>query len=200
MPRHLSGLLIVVGVLAVIAITVAIIAWPTAATPATTTTGIWTCSMHPQVRLPRPGQCPICGMNLILATQLKTQQEQHALQAGLETAMVTFRRLVKEIRTVGKLDYNESQVEDITARVAGRVDRLYVGFTGVEVTKGVHLVEIYSPDLVVAQHALLLDVAAAERVRGSLRPADDQFAQANLKTTAREAFAAGHPAGADRED
>jgi len=144
---------------------------------------VWTCSMHPQVRLPRPGQCPICGMNLIPATQLEPQQAQNALQAGLATEMVTFRRLVKEIRTVGKLDYNEGQVEDITARVAGRVDRLYVDFTGVDVKKGVHLVEIYSPDLVVAQHALLLDVAAAERVRGSTRPADDQFAQANLKTT-----------------
>ena len=28
---------------------------------------MWTCSMHPQIMLPEPGACPICGMDLILA-------------------------------------------------------------------------------------------------------------------------------------
>ena len=26
---------------------------------------VWTCSMHPQVQLPKPGVCPICNMQLI---------------------------------------------------------------------------------------------------------------------------------------
>jgi len=81
---------------------------------------VWTCSMHPQIRLPGPGRCPICGMNLIPVEQLKPEQEHHARQAGLATEEVKLRRLVKEIRAVGKLDYNESRVEVITARVAGR--------------------------------------------------------------------------------
>lgn len=38
--------------------------WPRRAA-AVTEQGDWTCSMHPQIRMPRPGQCPICGMNLI---------------------------------------------------------------------------------------------------------------------------------------
>jgi len=181
MSRHVRGLLIVVGVLAAIGITVAVFGWRAAATPATTTAGVWTCSMHPQVRLPRPGKCPICGMNLILAAQLKPQQEQHARQAGLETEEVKLRRLVKEIRAVGKLDYNESRVEYITARVAGRADRLYVDFTGVDVKKGDHLVELYSPNLVVAQNELLLALGAADRLQSTTRPVDDQFTQTNLK-------------------
>ncbi len=182
MVRFWKPLLIAALVLAVIGITVAVVRSRTTAKPATTA-AVWTCSMHPQVRLPQPGRCPICGMNLIPVAQLGPQQAQQSQQAGVETEEVKLRRLVKEIRTVGKLDYNESQVEDITARVAGRVDRLYVDFTGVDVTKGVHLVEIYSPGLVVDQHALLLDLAAVERARGSARPADDQFAQSSLKTT-----------------
>ena len=146
---------------------------------------VWTCSMHPQIRLPKPGKCPICGMNLIPVAQLKPQQEQHSRQAGLETEEVKLRRLVKEVRAVGKLDYNESRVEYITARVAGRADRLYVDFTGVDVKKGDHLVELYSPNLVVAQQELLLSLHAAERTPATARPADDPYVQNNLKA-ARE--------------
>src|SRR6185503_4001788 len=143
MSRFFRGLVIVVFVLAAIGITVGVFGWRAAATPATATADVWTCSMHPQVRLPHPGRCPICGMNLIPVAQLKPEQEQHARQAGLETEEVKLRHLVKEIRAVGKLDYNESRVEVITARVAGRVDRLYVDFTGVNVKTGDHLVELY---------------------------------------------------------
>ena len=28
-------------------------------------TGVWTCSMHPQIRQDKPGKCPICAMDLI---------------------------------------------------------------------------------------------------------------------------------------
>jgi Cu(I)/Ag(I) efflux system membrane fusion protein len=181
MRRFLKPTLIALGILAAVGIAIAIARWRGAATPVAATAGVWTCSMHPQVRLPRPGQCPICGMNLIPAAQLKPQQEQQARQAGLETEEVKLRRLVKEIRAVGKLDYSESRVEYITARVAGRADRLYVDFTGVDVKKGDHLVELYSPNLVVAQQELLLSVKAAEGVPATTRPSGDAFAQTNLK-------------------
>ncbi len=146
---------------------------------------VWTCSMHPQVRLPKPGRCPICGMNLIPVAKLDEQKGHHERQAGLETEEVKLRRLVKEIRAVGKLDYNESRVEEITARVAGRVDRLFVDFTGVDVKQGVHLVEIYSPNLLTTQRELLLSLEAAERIRATARPGEDRFAQDSLQA-ARE--------------
>ena len=56
---------------------------------------------------------------------------------------------------VGKVDYDETKVADITAWVPGRLDRLYVDYTGVRVRKGDHLVLIYSPELIVAQDELL---------------------------------------------
>lgn len=181
MRRFWKPLLIVALLLAVIGITVAIVRSRTTARPATTAASVWTCSMHPQIRLPQPGKCPICGMNLIPVAQLGPQQAQHARQAGLEAVEVKSLRLVKEIRTVGKLDYSESRVEFITARVAGRADRLYVDFTGVDVKKGDHLVELYSPNLVVAQNELLLALGAADRLQGATRQVDDQFTQTNLK-------------------
>lgn len=159
-------LLLRLGVpLLIIGILIAAIAiWPERSTNATAE-GEWTCSMHPQIRLDKPGQCPICGMNLIPVSQLSELSETER-RAGIETEPVEYRELSKEVRAVGKLDYNERRVAYIAARVAGRVDRIYADFTGIQVKEGDHLVDIYSPDLVVAQRELLLSLEVAERARG----------------------------------
>jgi Cu(I)/Ag(I) efflux system membrane fusion protein len=94
-------------------------------------------------------------MDLIPVEQLSAAQAQMKEQAGLLTEPVTYRELAKEIRTYGKLDYNERQVAYITARIAGRVDRVYADFTGIQVKKNDHLVDIYSPELVVTVQNLL---------------------------------------------
>jgi membrane fusion protein, copper/silver efflux system len=129
---------------------------------------VWTCSMHPQVRLPKPGKCPICSMPLVRTDALaKTSADaagesmlvlsDHArAMASVETAPVERRKLTQEIRAVGKVQYNERGLATITARVDGYIERLFIDFTGVEVKAGDHLVEIYSPDLVTGQQELLL--------------------------------------------
>ena len=96
---------------------------------------IWTCSMHPQIQLPEPGQCPICGMDLIPASQggdeggpWELTLSPHAKKlAGIETTPVQRSSIAHEIRMVGKVDYDEKRVGDITAWVSGRVDRLFDG-------------------------------------------------------------------------
>jgi Cu(I)/Ag(I) efflux system membrane fusion protein len=132
--------------------------------------------MHPQIRLDKPGQCPICGMNLIPVSQLSELSETEK-RAGIETEPVGYRELFKEVRTVGKLDYNERRIAYIAARVAGRVDRIYADFTGIQVKEGDHLVDIYSPDLLVAQRELLLSLEAYEKARG-----ERSVAEANLES------------------
>ena len=77
-------------------------------------------------------------------------------RAGLETAVVERRELIHALRAVGKVGYNETGLATITSRVEGYVENLFVNFTGVEVKKGDHLAEIYSPDLAVAQRELFL--------------------------------------------
>lgn len=134
-----------------------------------TGSGVWTCSMHPQVRLPQPGRCPICGMNLIPLSQLAADQSRIQQQSGLETEAVQYRPLFKEIRTVGKLDYNERGVALITARIAGRIDRVFADFTGIKVKKNDHLVSIYSPGLYTAQAELLRTLEAFEQRVGDQR-------------------------------
>jgi Cu(I)/Ag(I) efflux system membrane fusion protein len=156
----------------------------TAAAPAAGT-NVWTCSMHPQVRLPNPGECPICSMPLVpAATPKKTaetalggesmlQLSEHArAMASVETVAVERRKLSREIRAVGKVQYNESGLSTITARVDGYIERLFVDYTGVEVKAGDHLVEIYSPELLVAQGELLMNPPRSdviELVRRKLR-------------------------------
>jgi Cu(I)/Ag(I) efflux system membrane fusion protein len=163
-------------VLLVIAVT-ALVLWPRSEGEQTVS-GDWTCSMHPQVRLPNPGKCPICGMDLIPVSQLKSLED----RAGVETEVVMRRELFKEIRTVGKIDYNETRVAYITARMDGRVDRLYVDFTGIDVENNDHLVDIYSPSLVVAQEELLRALDAFERQRPGAAGVTDQFLQSNLES------------------
>jgi Cu(I)/Ag(I) efflux system membrane fusion protein len=143
---------------------------PGAATPgtaaaSTATVSMYTCSMHPQVRLDRPGKCPICEMPLIPANAAETgssgepmlQLSDHALaMASVETTPVIRRVLSRELRAVGKIEYNESSLATVTARVDGYAERLFVNFTGVEIKAGDHLAEVYSPDLIVAQQELLI--------------------------------------------
>ena len=126
----------------------------------------YTCSMHPQVRLDQPGDCPICEMPLIPAASATAaaageaptlQLSEHALaMASVETVAVEQRPLARELRAVGRIEYNESSLATITPRVDGYAERLFVNFTGVEIRQGDHLAEVYSPELLVAQQELLI--------------------------------------------
>lgn len=131
---------------------------------------IWTCSMHPQIRMNRPGRCPICGMELVPIETMQKKAEddsghiaehltlsEHARQmARVETAEIAERELFKEIRTVGKIELDETQVAHISARVDGRVDEVFASFPGTLVKQGDHLVSIYSPNLLTTQEEFLL--------------------------------------------
>jgi Cu(I)/Ag(I) efflux system membrane fusion protein len=120
---------------------------------------IWTCSMHPQIRQPKPGKCPICGMDLIPvvtgveeagARELKLSPTAIKL-AEIRTMPVKRRYISTEIRMVGKVEFDETRIGYISSRVPGRIDRLYVDYTGTKVSKGDHLVYLYSPELITAQ-------------------------------------------------
>jgi Cu(I)/Ag(I) efflux system membrane fusion protein len=127
---------------------------------------LYTCSMHSQVRLPKPGKCPICSMALIpvnkpasaaaTAGSMLELSEHARAMASVETVSVQRRKMSREIHVIGKVQYNETALANITARVEGYVERLFVDYTGIELKSGDHLVEIYSPDLLVAQHELLV--------------------------------------------
>lgn len=124
----------------------------------------WTCSMHPQIQQPEPGDCPICGMDLIPldnnsgadeGPRVMSMSEASRALAQIETTEVVQDFPEAEIRLVGKLDYDESREKSLTARFPARIDELYVNYTGIRVQQGEHLAKVYSPELLSAQRELL---------------------------------------------
>ncbi len=136
----------------------------------------WTCAMHPQIKQPGPGKCPICAMELVPVfknSQASLGPNQIELSAGaiaiagVRTTPVIRAMPTVEVRMVGKVDFDETKLSYITARFPGRLDRLFVDYTGVRVNKGDHLVEIYSPALLAAQEELLQTISTARELKGS---------------------------------
>jgi len=130
---------------------------------------IWTCAMHPQVRMHEPGKCPICGMDLILQKQqvvsdsstegLQLSAEAAAL-AGVTTSFVTRQKPVKELQLTGQVEFDERTFQNQVAHIQGRIEGLNLNFTGEYVSAGEVLGQIYSPDLVTAQQELLQAASA----------------------------------------
>lgn len=124
---------------------------------------VWTCAMHPQIRQDGPGQCPICGMDLIpVASGGETvgegeiQMTEAAMKiADIQTVAVQQTIPSKEIYLPGKIKADERRIAAVTSRFPGRIERLYVNFTGQEVKKGERLASIYSPELIQAQKELV---------------------------------------------
>lgn len=137
----------------------------------------WTCSMHPQIRQPKPGLCPLCAMDLIPVKEnsgsggnprlLELSETARAL-AAIETATVTREPLEAQIRLTGKVTYDETRISRITAWAPGRIERLFVDSTGIPVTQGDHLVELYSPPLIAAQEEYLQIVRSRRQLSGGL--------------------------------
>jgi Cu(I)/Ag(I) efflux system membrane fusion protein len=85
----------------------------------------------------------------------------------IETAAVERRFAAVELAMVGKVDYDETKVATIAARVPGRLDRLYVDYEGIPVKKGDHLVYLYSPELLSAQEELIQAARAVKDIERS---------------------------------
>ena len=124
----------------------------------------WTCSMHPQIQREEPGNCPICGMELIPmkededdgeAGQYSVKLSNAAMKiAEVEMSTIERKAPYKEVYLPGKVMADERNIAELTARYPGRIEKLTVNFTGQKVRKGQVLAKIYSPELVTAQREL----------------------------------------------
>lgn len=135
---------------------------------------VYTCSMHPQIRLPEPGDCPICGMALIVAndgasgggaTSRITLSPAARALARIETVVAERRAADVDLRLTGRVSLDETRVATITAWLGGRIERMFVDATGTRVDKGDHLFELYSPELYVAQQELVEASRLASRLQ-----------------------------------
>jgi Cu(I)/Ag(I) efflux system membrane fusion protein len=132
---------------------------------------MWTCSMHPQIMQPEPGNCPICGMDLIPAQsgvdglsagQFKLTDNAMAL-ANIQTTVVGHDKMNDNtIKLSGKIVENEKANAVQVSYFSGRIERLNVSFTGEVIRKGQLLATIYSPELYAAQQELITAVSLKE--------------------------------------
>jgi len=147
----------------------------------------WTCSMHPQIKQDKPGQCPICAMDLVPLTKAQSggddidpneivMTESAAKLADVQTMVVARGIPEKSVHLQGKVHADERNIAELTARFGGRIERLYVNFTGQHVQKGEKLATLYSPDLVTAQRELIEAISFKES-----RPSFYTAARAKLK-------------------
>lgn len=123
----------------------------------------YTCSMHPQIRQPNPGKCPICAMDLIPAERADSNESglrevslsEHAKAlAKIQTTPVERRYPDAKIRLLGRIVPDETLNRTIAARFPARIEKLYINYTGVRINAGDHLARIYSPELLSAQAEL----------------------------------------------
>ncbi len=146
---------------------------------------IWTCSMHPQIRQNEPGDCPLCGMDLIPLEENKSDDPlvlkmtpEAVKLANIQTTIIGANtgNSAKIIRLSGKIQADERLASSQVAHVPGRIEKLFVSFTGEQVNKGQKIALLYSPELITAQRELLealklqaLNPSLVEAARNKLR-------------------------------
>lgn len=146
----------------------------------------YTCSMHPTLRFKNPDdKCTICFMDVIAVADSAGNEERDLVmsEAAMKLAEIVTTPVVREIptmevRLVGLVDFDETRLSKIAAYFPGRLERLYVDYTGVPVAVGDHLAEIYSPQLYASQAELIEAVRAvkrAENVESMLRAAQTRL-------------------------
>ncbi len=147
---------------------------------------VWTCSMHPQIRMTRPGKCPLCHMDLIPLRESPKKSADAAEAtlslspyaeklAGIRTTKAERKFVAHELLLNGKLDYDESSIADIALRFPGRIDKLYVNYTGVVIRRGDHIAEVFSPELAVMQNEYLTELKSSRT--GALESVMDKMRQ-----------------------
>jgi len=134
----------------------------------------WTCSMHPRVRRSEPGDCPICGMDLVPVTGEAPGPNEVALSpraaALAEIRTTEVRRLRASgatLRLLGRVAYDERTYQTVTAWVAGRLDRLHVRTTGERVRRGQVVATLYSPEVYAAEQDLITAQRQLDRLSGA---------------------------------
>lgn len=127
---------------------------------------VWTCSMHPQIKMDKPGKCPLCAMDLIPLKSsgggddvvdddaIQLSKEAIAL-ANIQTSVVGHQDAIKNVQLYGTIQVDERLQQSQTSHVNGRIENLYVTFTGESVKEGQLIARIYSPELLTAQQELL---------------------------------------------
>lgn len=141
----------------------------------TTQEEYYTCPMHPSVRSDKPGACPVCHMALVKKTAAKEMSDgdmaaleavrlssTQRVMANVATTTVERCMLNKEINAVGVVEVAEPNFKHISSRFPGRLEKLYLSYTGQQVKVGDPVAEVYSPEAISAQQEFLVALQSQE--------------------------------------
>lgn len=127
---------------------------------------VYTCPMHPEIIRNEPGQCPVCGMNLVEKTtdgETETDKELERLLkptnkyviSQVNTITVVEKEVPIKFSATGYITYDTRQINTVSAKVSGRIEKLYARYRYQPVSKGQKLMDIYSKELETEQQNLL---------------------------------------------
>jgi RND family efflux transporter MFP subunit len=139
----------------------------------------WTAPMDPTYISPKPGKSPM-GMDLVPVYEEEGDEKEPAStiridpvtmqNMGVRLGRVQRKALIKNIRTIGNITFDETKIFTVNTKFNGWIEKLYVNFVGEDVKKGQPLFEIYSPELVTAQEEYLLALNQYSRLSNSSYP------------------------------
>jgi Cu(I)/Ag(I) efflux system membrane fusion protein len=123
----------------------------------------YTCPMHPQIHADKPGVCPICGMELVKASNSRKMEsssdtpmiplnDRDQLLANVSTVVVGYESVEHTVRAFGTLEIPDPNKTIVSARFNGRIEKLHVNAVGARIKKGQPLFDIYSPDIIQAEN------------------------------------------------
>ncbi len=123
----------------------------------------YTCSMHPQIIRDKPGKCPICKMDLIEVKKTIAEKkdeielsEQQIQLGNIHTDTIRNGSIGDQLVLTATLNFDQMKSSSVSARVMGRVEKLYFKNIGDYVKKGDALYDLYSEELNNAKQEYLL--------------------------------------------
>ncbi len=153
----------------------------------------YTCAMHPQIMKDKPGNCPICGMKLIkkygqaskgagIDMNTVLQPVSSSVISSVGTITPQEKSIALNIKASGYIDFDTRTYNNISARYAGRIEKLYVKYAFQEIHRGQRVFDIYSPDIVTAQQELIYLLQNSPQETILLRAAEQKLLLLGLTT------------------
>jgi Cu(I)/Ag(I) efflux system membrane fusion protein len=164
-------------------------------------TAVYTCSMHPEIIRDEPGNCPICGMNLVKKVTEGQSVESHSIDhllrptdkfvvGDFQTTTAKDTAISSEIKLPGIVVYDTNSSVNIAARISGRIEKMYVNYKYQKVNRGQRLFDLYSPELLTEQQSFIYLVSNDSENASIIKASKQKLALYGMTTNQINSLAA----------